>query len=84
MSNECISFHPHAMYNQDGLVVDLVSFGGHESDVVNDIVSTFGYAGALSICELGPIGIGDSWDGENITRRVIEPEPVLEDAMEDE
>jgi hypothetical protein len=72
------------MYNQDGLVVNLLSFGGHESDVVNQIVSTLGYAGALSICELGPIGIGDSWDGENITRRVIEPETVPEDLFEDE
>jgi len=84
MSNECISFHPHAMYNQDGLVVNLVSFGGHEPGVADKVVSAFGYAGALSMCELGPIAIGDSWDGEKITRRVDELAPIPENSEEDE
>lgn len=84
MSNECISFHPHAMYDENGLVVNMVSFGGHERDVVDNIVSKLGYAGALSICELGPIGIGDSWDGEKITRRFFVPDVFPDDTEEEE
>lgn len=74
--SECVSYHPRAAYDENGVVVNLISFGGHEQDVIDQVISSLGYSGSLSICEMGPIFIGDSWNGENIVRRVDPAPPV--------
>lgn len=83
MMSNCVSYHPQAAYDKDGVVVDLISFGGHEQDVINQVISALGYSGSLSICEMGPIFIGDSWNGESIVRRV-DPAPVFAEQVTEE
>jgi hypothetical protein len=82
--NKCISYHPQAAYDENGVVVNIISFGGHEQNVVDEVILSLGHSGSLSICEMGPIFIGDSWDGENVIRRVDEPAPIPVNSTEDE
>lgn len=73
--NFCEPGHPTAFYDENGLIVDLLSFGEHEDPLADTIASLRGFAGHLSICKLGKIKIGDTWDGEKIIPSIPPPSP---------
>lgn len=73
MMENCVSYHPHAFYDENGIVKDIFSMGGHEKDLAEIIKNANNFSGYLSICEIGWVDIGDTWDGEKIIPKEKEP-----------
>ena len=73
----CVSYHPCAFYDESGTIVNVASFGGHDEELIEQIKTANQYHGWVSICKIGDVAIGDTWDGEKIVKAPPKPTVMM-------